>query len=154
MDDWKARIDAWQAELLRKEEAKAKRQQEQEQRRQRSAAAVDAYRRRWGQVHTLQAHQRRFRCHICHRPSDGPHTAHVPRFRWVSPDPAEGPDYQNAVEYETQVTWDQPTGLARCARCHSWTCHVHLYKGICQTCAMRLRVEAPDQVGAQVEELT
>ncbi len=152
MSDWKSRIDDWQAEILRKAEAKAKRKSEQEERRRSNAYSVDAHRHRWGQDHTLQAHQRRFRCHVCHKPSDGPYTAHAPRFRWISGRTAEDTGYHNAVEYETQVNWDQPTGLARCSRCHGWTCDVHLYKGICQRCALRLKPVAPQQVNDQVEE--
>ena len=151
MDEWKTRIDDWQAEILRKAEAAAKRKSEQEERHHSNAPSVDAYRRRWGQVHSLPAHQRRFRCHICHKPSEGPYTVHTPRFRWVSRE-AEDTGYHNAVEYETQVDLNRPTGLALCSRCHSWTCDVHLYKGICQRCAFRLKQVAPQQIHDHVEE--
>ena len=142
MSDWKSRIDDWEADVLRKAEARAKRRDEQEERRRSRSYHVDPDRRRWGQVHTLEAHQRRFRCHICHKPSDGPYRSHVPHFTWTSSRVEEDAGYHNAVEYETHVDWERPTGLARCRKCHCWTCDAHLYKGICQECAMKLRLIA------------
>ncbi len=137
MDDWKARIDAWADEKQRQTAARA-------QRRDRLVAqpATDApqgtrHPHRWGQEHTLAAHRRRFRCHICHRPSDGPRTFSTVRLAWISrPADDEGP--HNGVQYEQHVDWECPTGLGRCTRCNAWSCSDHLHMAICPTCAGRL----------------
>ncbi len=137
MSDWKSRIDAWEANKHRKVEEKAKRRQEQaEHRRKTDTGAMP--KRRWGQVQTLAVHQRRFRCHICRKPSDGPQTYDMVQFAWVATRKIEDDSYRQGIEYMQHVNWDYPTGLSKCSKCHAWTCVEHVYKGMCQTCADKL----------------
>ncbi len=138
MSDWQSRIDAWEATKYRKAEEKAKRIQEKKELLQKKLQTVDVRQRRWGQAQTLAAHQRRFRCHICRKPSAGPQTYEKVQFAWVASRRIEGDSYRDAIEYVQHVNWDYPTGLSKCSRCHSWTCVEHIYKGICQTCAETL----------------
>lgn len=138
MSDWKARIDAWEADKHRKLEEKAKwRQDQAEQLRGKSDSGAMSQ-RRWGQLQTLAAHQRRFRCHVCRKPSDGPQRYSMVQFAWVTTRKIEDDSYRQGVEYMQYVNWDYPTGLIKCSKCQAWTCVEHLYKGMCQTCADKL----------------
>ena len=138
MDDWKAKIDAWAAGKQRHAVPRAQRRDNLVSQPEADATQSAKQRRRWGQEHTLAAHQRRFRCHVCHKPSDGPRTFSAVRLAWISR-PAEDEGPHKGVEYEQHVEWECPTGLARCTRCHAWSCAEHLYMSICASCAGRLR---------------
>ena len=136
MNDWKARIDAWEAEQRRKLEVREPRR-------------AEAARRRRGQVQTLAVHQQRFRCHICHQPSAGPVTEYMEQ-----PHSEEFVAYYGRLygwhtrrrrgsrEAALRVRWDRPTGLLRCSRCRAWTCEADLYKTICPNCAAKLPLRA------------
>jgi hypothetical protein len=69
----------------------------------------------------MQEHQQRFTCHIvgCKNTSAGP----------------------MLKEYGGHWLWDwhQPTELALCDHCFSWTCTFHLYSGICQDCLAKMK---------------
>jgi hypothetical protein len=137
MDEWKAQIDAWEADQRRHAAALAEQATpgvlpDPGQPRRTGPA------RRWGQEHSLAAHQRRFRCHICHHPSDGPRTFSTVRLGWIAAR-AYDAEPHHGVAYEEHVDWECPTGLTRCARCDAWSCAAHLYKGICPRCAGKLR---------------
>lgn len=137
MDDWRTRIDTWEAHQAQRSRATHGLRGVPLQPAG-NAASLPSRAHRWGQVPTLAAHQRRFRCHICRAPSRGPHTYTTRRFSWISqldPDDDSCPD---GVKYVQHTNWEQPTGLARCAKCHAWTCLEHLYKRICQPCGARL----------------
>jgi hypothetical protein len=137
MDDWRTRIDAWEAHPAKHRRTQRDRHIVPVQRAALAAAAAPKA-HRWGQDASLAAHQRRFRCHICHAPSRGPYTYTTHRLYWIScPDPDDNHGH-DGVEYIQHTNWEQPTGLTRCAKCHAWTCLNHVYKGICQTCGTRL----------------
>ncbi len=138
MDDWKSRIDVWEARKYSQAEAKAKTKQDKAEQLQAKPRPLDASQRRWGQAYTLAAHQRRFRCHVCRKPSDGPQTYHTLKLAWVSRRKLDDTGAGEGVEHVQHVNWNVPTGLSRCSRCHAWTCAEHLYKGVCQTCAYKL----------------
>ncbi len=69
----------------------------------------------------MQEHQQRFTCHIigCKNTSTGP-TLKVYGGSWL-------------------WDWKQPSELALCDYCFSWTCPFHLSNGICQDCLAKLR---------------
>lgn len=137
MDDWPARIKTWEAHQAQRPPVTPGQQAAPLQPAGRAASPASRP-HRWGQVPTLAAHQRRFRCHICRTPSRGPHTYTAPRFSWIArPDPGDERDH-DGVEYVQHTNWEQPTGLARCAKCHAWTCLEHMNKRRCQLCRARL----------------
>ena len=138
MDDWKARIDAWAADKQRQATARAQRRDNLVVQPAADAPQNARHSHRWGKDHTLAAHQRRFRCHVCHKPSDGPRTFSTVRLAWISR-AVDGEGPHKGVEYVQHVDWECPTGLARCSRCHAWSCAEHLHLTICPTCAGRLR---------------
>ncbi len=138
MDDWKARIDAWAADNQRQAAARAQRRDTLVAQVATDAPQPARHSHRWGKDRTLAAHQRRFRCHVCHKPSDGPRTFSTVRLAWISRTADdEGP--HKGVQYVQHVDWECPTGLERCRRCHAWSCAEHLHMTICQPCAGRLR---------------
>ncbi len=69
--------------------------------------------------------RRKFRCHICGKPCDGPRLL-----------PVRGEAADTSELYED---WSAPGGLSQCAICRQWTCAEHLEHGICRRDAARLR---------------
>lgn len=41
-------------------------------------------------------------------------------------------------ERDTYYNYNIPGDLFKCTACHEYTCHEHIYKGICQTCAEKM----------------
>jgi hypothetical protein len=70
---------------------------------------------------------RRFKCHICGRPSTKPF--------YVPGSSGNNFDDQGSAGY---TNWDWPCDLVMCGTCHEWTCLEHIHKGICQKCAEKL----------------
>ncbi len=139
MDDWQARIEQWvETHPTSRRSSTSRRSVATVPSETMAPRVTEARRARWGQVQTIAAHQRRFRCHICHTSSSGPYISTSPHLYWVSPPQTDHDRCYGGVEYEQHMNWERPTGLVRCIRCHAWTCTEHLYKQICQTCGYKL----------------
>jgi hypothetical protein len=69
--------------------------------------------------HNLREFQHHFKCHICGRLPEQPKTRGN----------ANGGEWDN---------WNIPDDLWPCEICKQWTCHEHIYKGICQKDAEKL----------------
>jgi hypothetical protein len=103
--DWRDEIDKRLAELERREVEKHLREKQEDF--------------EYSFERLMERHRRRFRCHICRKPSEGP------RLRYDSIGPVS-------------TVWDAPTGLSKCSRCEKWTCPDHLHRGYCKRCAYRI----------------
>lgn len=126
MFDWKRKIDDDEA---RKEAARRAREEQEKQQRlaqeqEREKREKQEYERK------LREHQRKFKCYICGKPSNGP-----VKSERVSYD-GESCTHVRSVNFYTD--WDDPTGLTRCNECRNWCCNLHIYRGICQKCAEKL----------------
>lgn len=130
-NDWRSRIDERIDEFHRRqrEEEERKRKAEEEridrQMKKRQEELLAEIRRE--DQRDLARHQRRFRCHVCGKPSKGPHVSRS--IEWHGDSGGGETWYRN---------WDTPTGLKKCDRCSKWTCEEHIYRGICSRCASKL----------------
>src|SRR2546421_457980 len=123
MSDWKARIDQWQAQKRDEAEEKQRRAKAEQERREAEQERREYEKR-------LKDHQKRFHCHICGTASSGP-------YRYEELD-----DSIDGTRYLWRTNWDRPHNLDRCSRCGKWACisnPEHIYNGICERCASKLR---------------
>ncbi|SRR6266516_6655523 len=102
--DWKKR---YEADLARQRQEAARAEEA-------SRAAQEAAERREYQ-RKLPEHQRRFRCHVCGKPSSGPGSLVLTDF--------PGDD---------TLDWNIPTDLWYCQICKKLTCSDCMYDGICR----------------------
>lgn len=125
--NWKDNVDGF---FRRKEEQKRLEQQRQQLENERQR--IEAQKREeevWAK--NLANLQRRFKCHVCGKPSSTPQkTEHDTRQY----------DYGivtgGSVWVETN--WDVPGDFIQCSMCQKWTCDAHIHRGICQRCAEKL----------------
>lgn len=109
MSDWKSEIDA----RLNAEKEEERRRKETDRERQRKDQEAALAKR-------LERHQRRFKCHICGKPSSSPY---IFTHSYMG----------NSTE--TREDWDAPGDLESCRRCRRLTCAKHIHQGICMNCA-------------------
>lgn len=95
MDDWKAQIDAWEPGKHRRAQGRSEHVSVHDA----PETQASVHRRRWGQEHTLAVHQRRFRCHICSKPSAGPRAYSAVRLAWTAKR-LNDEDWPSGVAYE------------------------------------------------------
>lgn len=123
---WRDKVD--QADERRRQEERRRREREDEAIARENAAIDRQYERK------LEKHQRRFQCHVCGKPSDGPVDKLVGERDEQRDD---GSEFRTYGIYEPD--WGTPTGLVRCTRCNKLTCDDDIYRGICKTCAERIQ---------------
>ncbi|MBI2113260.1 MAG: hypothetical protein HYT50_01620 [Candidatus Wildermuthbacteria bacterium] len=112
MDKWKSQLDA---HLKVKEEQDRKREASRREqiRKDMEAARAEA----------LRKLGRRFKCHVCGKPSSAPYLA-TTNFMGNST--------------ESHEIWDTPGDLEKCRRCGKWTCSEHMHQNFCMHCAQRV----------------
>jgi hypothetical protein len=124
MSNWHRDMDR---KLQAQQEAEAKHKAAEEARQKKQQSEQRARERE----RQLRRHQRKYKCHICGAPSDGP-TRH--RSIWM------GEAGDRYVEYDS---WADPAGLQQCSICGKWACcdgsedpHIHgpLYRRVCKRC--------------------
>jgi hypothetical protein len=120
MSNWHRELDR---EMQARREAEEKRKVEEKARlkKEREEQEAEVARIR------LQAHQLKFRCHICGRPSDGPRYDTL----WNTDPTPRCPAY---IIYSS---WDIPSGLKKCSICDRCACYdkpedLHISHGICK----------------------
>lgn len=120
--DWELKIE--RARLQEIEDAKRKKQQQEEfeqkrrdqERRDRARLDKEKY------DHLLVAHQQRFRCNVCSKPSAYP-------YGYTSGGIVRPPD---------ECDWSKPGDFEICRICKKWVCRDHIHAGVCKSCAYKL----------------
>jgi hypothetical protein len=125
MRDWKSDMDRKLEERCKAEEKREADRKAAEQRR--LAEEKREAERRY--VSEVKAHMRRYKCHICCEPSEGPTYVEAYRYQDFSDEIARN-RYVDA-HYE----WDMPIGLRKCTICGKWCCEErHINKDVCERC--------------------
>jgi hypothetical protein len=120
MSNWKTDMER---KLQAQRDAEAQREAERRAGAERVAEQRQAKQAREN-AKLLATHQRRFKCHICGRPSDGPAQTKI-----ISVDQSRGDDdYRNVYGDD----WDEPINLIRCSVCNNWSCDDDIAQGVCK----------------------
>ncbi len=109
--EWQRRIEI---EARRQADSERIRKEEEEKRKKAEREAADKA--------ALQAHQAKYRCLVCGRPSEGPTL------------------YSSGSVWSVREDWNNPRGLTRCKICSQWVCFSNscYYMGVCKNCGGRL----------------
>lgn len=107
MSDWKEEYTKRESEKARLAEQKRKEEELERTLREREENQRELQRK-------LERHMRKFKCHICGKPSRGPDQ---PTFY--------GPGNENPSSWGGPTYWDRPTELYKCQECGKWACWEH-----------------------------
>jgi hypothetical protein len=129
MDDWRNRINHHLDEQERQRNQNKQDRLREEQKYHEKRQAEEKRKEQADYDRKLVRLQKKFKCHVCNTPSQGPkvRTLYRTEYRGYG-------EVGSNVEVESgmKIFWNTPGDLNLCEHHQKWTCRACLHRGICK----------------------